>query len=235
MLAPPSLLTGKDLMAAIFFADGPALEKIPELKKSINISLFINDATQLEDIRKAYGLLLDKLEENERGSFSDFKSKIESGDHIVIEETINLYGNKITNLLKSEYGLKVYNQLVQNQKKFVKVISKYESHPSNQYSVKKLVDNPEFIKEFTSVYNEIKEQSLSGKVASTESTTCVWLFAGAVAWVVVVYAVLAWVFFWTGVEVDWDFGASYAINPKGSLLKDQVVNSIAVNLTTVGK
>ncbi len=225
--------TGKELMAAIYFADGPALEKIPELKRSINISLFINDPNQLNQIRESYGLLLDKLEENEPGTYADFKIRMESGDHILIRETIDQYGIKITSLLKSEYGLDVYNRLVKNQDKFIKIISKYESNPTDQYSAKRLIDNPDFVNEITALSNEIKEGSINGKISSTESATCVWLFAGAVAWVVVAYAVLAWIYFWTGVEVDWDFGGSYAITPGGGLLKDQVVNSIASNIVII--
>lgn len=227
--------SGKDMMSAVFFADGPVLDKLPELKSAVNISLFITDAGQLEEVRSMYASILDKLEQKEPGAFDEFKRRMHSGDHIVINETIDNYGEKISSILKGELeGVVSFDKIAQNKNKFITIIKKYDSNPKDQYSAKALMENPKFNRELSNLYNDIREESIQGRISTTENASCVFYFAMLVAWVYVWWAVLAWTFFWSGNFIDWWGGAIERTSGR-SLLKDQIINSIAVNLADTSK
>ncbi|MBX2898012.1 MAG: hypothetical protein KF775_00080 [Cyclobacteriaceae bacterium] len=222
--------TGKELLSAILFADGPALEIMPEIKNSVNIAMFLGHDDELEQVRELYGSILDKLEEREPGFFENFKNKIESRNHVIIEATIKIYAARVSMVLKNEYADSYeFKQVLNNRDRFMEIISRYNSLPSNQYTVKNLLDNSDFTHEISMLLDEISDGSITGKLSASEREACVFFVAGLAAWVVIWWAVLAWTFFWTGTNYDWDFDGNYAIIAEGSLLKDQIINSLATN------
>ncbi len=225
--------TGKEIMTAIFFADGPVLEKLPEIKNAVDISLFIDDETQLEEIRNINEHILDKFETTNPGAFEDFKLKMESGDHVVIKQTMFDYGLKLSDLVKSELDEAIEPIVFeQKQTEFIKIIAKYESNPTDQFAAKRLLSNSEFIDEFSGLFDEVREQSINGKVSITENASCVFWFAAMAAWIYIWWAIVAWTFFWVWNELYWgDIFVAIERSTEDSLLKDQIVNSIAINLS----
>ena len=237
-VATPNSFSGKEIMSAVFFADGPVIDVLPEVKNAVDIKLFIEDPSELGEVRNLYGQLLDELDRRNPGAFNDFRAKMRSGDHVVIQETISTYGTKISEIIKTELkNIIDYSKLEKNNTKVIQVIKKYENMPTGQNSVKQLVENEGFKSEIKSIYDDVKEQSLSGRISTTENASCIWFaaavvwFAALAAWVYIWWAVLAWTFFWSWNELYWgDIIWAEARSSNGNLLKDQVINSIAVNL-----
>ncbi|MEO0273176.1 MAG: hypothetical protein ABIM30_08850 [candidate division WOR-3 bacterium] len=224
--------SGKEIMRAIYFGDGPVLEQIPEIKSTINLSFFIHNPDEMKQVRGIHDAILNEVEKDEPGTFQDFKRKMESGDHVVIQQTMEIYAQKIIEVSKKlipEFDLvSIHNE----SKKFAEIISKHIDSPHDQMAVKKLAENKEFVKETENLFENIRVQSVSGKISTTESNMCaVGPFAAAAVVVIYIMFVLAWIYYYTWFWTEWDdiFIATEK-SDNHSLLKDQIVNSIAVNL-----
>jgi len=161
-IASPSF-TGEEIMSAIFFGDGSAVDFLPEIKNSIDINLFIQDSIQLNEVRTLYGQILNKVEENEPGAFEDFRKKMTSGDHIVIQETILAYGIKMSKIIETELKDVIdYSKLENNKSKVIQIVKKYNLHPADQNTLRLLEEDQGFQTEMQNLFEEVKENSLKG-------------------------------------------------------------------------
>src|SRR5688572_21960033 len=84
--AQTNQFTGKELMQAVYFLDGDAMELIEPLKEVKLETIFGTE--KIDKIRIQISSILDQFELKYPGTFQEFKANITSGDHMLIEETI---------------------------------------------------------------------------------------------------------------------------------------------------
>ena len=219
---------GKDLMLATFFGSGPAADLLPEIKESLDPALFTNDAQEIEMIKRLQNDMLDNLEKGNPGSFDDFKFRMQSGDHIVIENTLTEYVNKLGETIKTSFGAAEIDALETNRNDVAKIISKYDTEPQNAIDAKNLIENPAFRTEINDYLKNLRETASGSRVSSSESELCVGPIAAVVAFVIYAFFILAWMVAFNWTYLKWTPLPRFIKNAR-DLRMDQLVNTIAIN------
>jgi hypothetical protein len=229
-------LSGKELMQAIYFFDGKILDNIEPLKDLKLESLFETD--QIAEIRDQIGIILNKTEELHPGTFASFKTEITSGDHLLISESITKNAILVHSVIKEMYsGNEAFTSLINPTKQpLAKVM---ESHfPGSKDNLtasdlKKAVKSEEFKKDMANYFKSL-EGKVNGRSNQIEDQMCSIIVGAAVLVVAaiavaVIYVVVILNAIETANIVHFVWALQRA-NGNSSLMKEQIVNSIADNL-----
>jgi SdpC family antimicrobial peptide len=79
--------SGKEIFKSVFFGMGKFGNKIDLLRDNATLASNLNDSKKVE-VNNKINKLLESIENNNSNFFNDFKSKIASGNHILIEKAL---------------------------------------------------------------------------------------------------------------------------------------------------
>ena len=98
--------SGQELFEGIIFGVGPAAKHLPCLTSITKVEDLLEESDPIykEFIAIKY-LLLQTLEDDNINFFSDFKRGIQSGDHLTIQETLNMASVKYREVIIKISGL----------------------------------------------------------------------------------------------------------------------------------
>jgi SdpC family antimicrobial peptide len=220
---------GKELMLATFFGSGPAADLLPEVKQSLDPALFTDDTQEIEMIKRVQNEMLDNLEKGYPGSFDDFRFRMQSGDHIVIENTLTEYVNKLGETIKTSFGATEVGALEANRNDVAKIIAKYDAAPQDVNDAKSLIENPEFRTEINTYLKSVRLAASGSRVSSSESGLCaVGPIAAIATFVIYAFFILAWMVAYNWTYLKWTPLPRFIKNAR-DLRMDQLVNTVAVN------
>lgn len=239
--------SGKELMEAIYFLKGDAASLIEPLNDLRLENIFSKQ--QLAEVDVHISNLLDGFETAKPGRFQSFKSKVTSGDHLLISNTISQNAKELLEYINQNEEVKAYNAKLENSAKpLASLIDEHfpEKNPDiTAQEMKAVLNSDEFKTDFVDYFKSLEAQ-LNGKLNGVEEDACgtiivgaAVLFVAAIA-VLIIYAVaiLNVVEVANAVEVTWQEDEEkdppkVPAAKKGSLMREQIINSIALNWKAV--
>lgn len=231
-------LSGRDIMRSIYFLDGPGTELMGPLRDLKLETLFNKEEVTL--IRSHIDLFLDQIESTNPGVFESFKNDMQSGDHFLIRESLSKNATLIHETAKQvNNGDQLFSSLIANGQKPLAALS--ESYfPEESISdlstseIREVLQSGEFRNSVEEYFNGLEEK-INGKTGRAEEQLCSIIFGSAVlavAAIAVAVIYVVWVLnavqlynYW---DVDWQENQE-SISSDSSLLKEQIVDAIAVN------
>lgn len=205
--------TGQELFRGIFFGQTDVANRIPNITKSTGIEdlLSTEEASAINGIRD---LLVEEIEQIRPNFFMSFKDKIQSGEHLKIEEGLIEAGEVISNAALSLSGWSE-DQL---NAAALKYAEKYGDLTDESGTIVKSKVN-QMISEIKNDHNgNSREQYLLVIVVVALALAVAVNFAGILNYAAVVHAV----------KVDVSSEINRANNQR--FLIDELINSIAKNL-----
>ena len=236
-------LSGEEMIKGILFIDGPATDFVSPISE-LKLEVLVTDEKDLQNVREGIDLLLDRVEKTNPGIFDEFKSDMSSGDHILISNSLTKYSSIISESAK-EFLAENDFQVTENiDEPLIELVDTYfptnfrqELTPNN---VKDILNSPEFNSDVSDYFASL-DTKIQANSRASESQLALIIFAAAVLAfasiaLIAIYAVaiLTWAYLWGWSEVDWGdifWAAQRNAGQSQSLLKDQVINSIAVNFS----
>jgi len=208
--------TANQIFKGIFFADGPVADLIPELSE-FKISYFISDPEQIQGISDLHDEVLVLFETNNPGYLETFKTVMLSGNHVQIESSLLEAAGLLNSTLNEFYN--AGNNENDNSTDYS--AAQQEFKDALQNSTINQQDSRE-LATFTKNYLDAKSYASTPKTCAVKVVAVV--AAAAVALAVVVWSVAA------VIEGYWIFTSKHSFTNGTTLLKDKLINSIAVNL-----
>ena len=232
-------LSGKDIIKGILFLDGPVIDYITPISE-LKLELLVDSEENLEKVRKGIDLLLDRIEEKNPDTFDAFKLDMTSGDHIVVNSTLSKYTSIVSESAKDFFDEEDFHSAENIEKPLIELMdSHFPTEIRDELSpndVKKIISSDEFNSSVSKYFDSLEDkmQQTSGRA---EEQLCLIIFAAAVLAfaslaVVVVYAVAVFTYWYLYAWSDVDWGG-IPFMAKQSLLREQIVNSIATNIVEV--
>lgn len=233
--------SGKELMEAIYFLSGDAASLIAPINDIRLENMFSEE--QIVEIRGHISKLLEGFEKQKPGTFSAFKSKMTSGDHLLIGETITSNAKDLLAYIESNEEVQAYKKaMAKAQKPLATLINTHfpEKNPTiTPQEVKEVINSKEFKEDFSNYFDGLEKQ-LGGKASSDAPDDGATIIIGAAVVIVaaiavlVIYAVavLNAVEFANLIDSVWqeeEDGEHSRVAAHSSLLRDQIINSVATN------
>lgn len=228
-----SSFSGKDYVNGIFFGSGPVAALVPEISSKFNLDSYVKSDEERTQIRLIREQLLAVLEPS---FLESFKRDMESGNHIVIQQSLKNAALKIKDAMFSENGPLSALKLNANQKNDLIAMTGKEFR-KQFFSTREIKSQSEIFKG-NEIIAPIKKEELSASLQSQQAcivATVVFAVTAVVA-VVGAVAVLLYVVEAEALAVDVCVtvddavvSGSQRINGN-SLFQEQIVNSIAINL-----
>lgn len=114
-----SPLSGSDLIKAVYFHDGSAVNNLPIIEQNLRLEDAVRDLAQLEQIRNVETEIVQYIETNDPAFISDFEKALKSGNHIEVSRAIDAGAVKISSVYKLLYGQSIQDALAQVSPLFV--------------------------------------------------------------------------------------------------------------------
>ncbi|HYG00897.1 MAG TPA: hypothetical protein VD927_00570 [Chryseosolibacter sp.] len=203
--------TGEELFNGIFFGDGEVSARIPEIASQLDVReiLTADETAALNSIRAS---LTADLKNADPNFFVNFKSAIQSGDHLIIEKAL-------TNASQSLYDAVLSGSLNKTGLTHQELSSKVDE----LINVEDLKDASGKVDE-KAFKDQIGKIRMFGGAEETQKEACLAVAVAAVLVLAVAAAAAAIVFiFWVG--------AKYSPDDGSELQEEMIVNSIASNLS----
>lgn len=226
------------LFRGVMFGQGPIADSIPEIRDNLKVDLLATSgmpATQIVDLQNR---LLARIKLNDSGFLARFKSAMNSGDQVEISMMLEEAGSQITQALRAVAegdSLRYYDA----HPSIVSARMQPRMDATGHFSLGDTAVTASDAS--TEIHNQISTSSGGGTSCGANGELCQSMYvlyayrAGAIVYYVA--AVHAAVVYNVVVAIAW--GKYVAVTTlrdtwtaDTSLLKDQIINSIAVRLAT---
>lgn len=115
---------GKDIFRGIMFGQGPVADYIPEIRDHYKLDYYIHDESQRETIVQITDRIIRLIVEKDPNYFEEFKYNMESSDHLMINDALNVAWNKILEIIQKDEYFNTYLGDIKNL-----------TNPSNQICI----------------------------------------------------------------------------------------------------
>ncbi|MFP4091602.1 MAG: hypothetical protein ACLFT3_14945 [Cyclobacteriaceae bacterium] len=107
--SPASInMSDKQFFRGLMFLEQDFLARLPETKKMApNIEKFFTKPEEVEVYEGIKNVIVNRIESDEPHFFKDFRLKIQSGDHLLIEEAFITANKAVVKALDREYDIEL--------------------------------------------------------------------------------------------------------------------------------
>ncbi len=214
--------SGEELFKGIFFGEGQVTQAIPELKNVFDQAGPMS-AEEQNEFNSIISETIDMIQSNHPQFFATFKSRIQSGDHFIIETTMQDAAQKLAHYLcrAQQYvnSSTDYDEALANAIKTQTGLTAGSTVDGDIYSAQANSS------QLTNQVSQMSQLELTGGNGGAQLSP-VWVVLVAVVAVAAVEVAVV-------VDMAWWFSSIAAPNEDSVLKKEMIINSIATNLKYV--
>lgn len=223
-VTPPKRFDGSTLYRGLVLGYGPAALAVPEIRDNLRIDLFVKDRAQLNRLTTAYDRIVGEIQIVDRGFFDRFSRAMTSGDQVAVQRGLWEAGEVTVQAARRLPEFKEgVEALRKNPQPLVDAVARYNAdvRPADRFERAQ-------IDQMIDVLSSDRPVELAfGFTFAAAIVAVAWIVAAVDLAVVTSLAVAIAVELWIGVD---QYGPSAFAANQGSVFREQLVNSIAVNL-----
>ncbi|MEQ9426443.1 MAG: hypothetical protein RJQ09_18620 [Cyclobacteriaceae bacterium] len=225
--------SGEDIFQAVFFADGKVVELIPDLKNNINLKDFLKTDEYLHEYRDIQNAIINHIKAEKPHFFSEFKSRMTSGDHVLILQTIQSTYPHIQDAILQIFDSDLNLDLIKKRDQLNEIISKDENLMA--LLEKESISIDELQQAFDN--SDLRDVLLANNDDSTSGRSlCLVSFFGVFAVSAVVGATWTILFVWNYVAINSDVGCDICVrtlDDRMDLRTEMLIHAFAQNLDAI--